>query len=103
MAELEQEGVEPTPAKEPAPEAAPKDSVEAALPDHLKPQWFDAGAPVPAFMANDSNWMNNAGVQDETVHVRMGDGSYQKTMYPIHLGLWLQGGAKIIAEPKEGA
>ena len=73
-----------------------------ALPAHLNPQWFDADAPIPAFMAGNSNWMNVNGSVDETVWVRMPDGEVRKTQSPIHLGLWLlQQHATVIAEPKE--
>ena len=93
MADEEQD----VPQEQPAVQEAPQ------LPAHLSPQWFDADAPVPAFMAGNPNWMNVSGNVDEVVHVRMPDGSYQKTTSPIHLGVWLlQQHATVIAEPKEG-
>ena len=74
----------------------------APLPAHLNPQWFSEGAPVPAFMAGNPNWMNISGSVDETVHVRMPDGEVQKTTSPIHLGRWLlEQHATVIAAPKE--
>lgn len=72
------------------------------LPAHLTPQMFELDAPVPAFMAGNPNWMNLSGSVDEVVHVRMPDGSVQKTTSPIHLGRWLtEQHATVIAEPKE--
>lgn len=79
-----------------------QETAQPALPAHLKPAWFEEGAPVPGIMENNPNWMNVSGSIDETVYVRFPDGSVEPTTSLIHLAHWLlESGAVIIAQPQE--